>query len=288
MREQIKKALSDITHLVGFDIFSKPQQFRGLLSDIYIDLDGDIVKNLLRLAIVEFKAFSRIQKGLEDNNIFIVDNLSSEMSTKYLIDKFAAQVVMECIAELLGYKVKHEIPVTVNNPFTTPAQSIKIIQSEIEQLPRGPAGGIIFCDKGIYSEGWRYLEVAPSYTETEAEWGAYSIDVSGVRNTLGSGKTNTELIVSKLLSLDESDKAAQLCLKLSINDYNDWFLPSMYELNLMYEQLSASGYDHFSPARYWSSSQTSNYYAWLQSFGNGSMYGGSKSNKYRVRAIRMY
>ncbi|GHU33390.1 hypothetical protein FACS1894172_11810 [Spirochaetia bacterium] len=34
----------------------------------------------------------------------------------------------------------------------------------------GPAGGLIFYDKGDYSDGWRYLEVAPVTTETTAQW----------------------------------------------------------------------------------------------------------------------
>jgi len=27
---------------------------------------------------------------------------------------------------------------------------------------RGPAGGIIFYNKGYYSDGWRYMEVVPA------------------------------------------------------------------------------------------------------------------------------
>jgi hypothetical protein len=75
---------------------------------------------------------------------------------------------------------------------------------------RGPAGGWIFYDKGIFSNGWRYLEAAPAWTEFEAEWGAYERDVSGTSTAVGTGKRNTELIVAYLRRIGESGKAAQL------------------------------------------------------------------------------
>jgi hypothetical protein len=35
----------------------------------------------------------------------------------------------------------------------------------------GPAGGIVFYDKGFVSDGWRYLEATPAGTEFTADWG---------------------------------------------------------------------------------------------------------------------
>jgi hypothetical protein len=34
----------------------------------------------------------------------------------------------------------------------------------------GPARGIVFYDKGNYSDDWRYLEAAPAFLETKALW----------------------------------------------------------------------------------------------------------------------
>jgi hypothetical protein len=98
----------------------------------------------------------------------------------------------------------------------------------------GPAGGRIFYDKGHVTDGWRYLEAAPAEAEFTADWGAYLKEVGGTTTGIGTGKRNTELIVEFLRRNGENGKAAQLCDSLNIDGYDDWFLPSRDELNLMY------------------------------------------------------
>lgn len=44
----------------------------------------------------------------------------------------------------------------------------------------GPAGGLIFYDKGIYSDGWRYLKAAPSDQSTSTPWGCYGVSIPGL------------------------------------------------------------------------------------------------------------
>jgi len=177
----------------------------------------------------------------------------------------------------------------------------------------GPAGGIIFYDKGGYTDGWRYLEAAPANTEFTAEWGK-----EGKKNivltsiSIGTGKQNTKLIIDKLKPVIGSNCAALKCTKLKINKYEDWFLPSREELNWMYKNLKLSRLGNFKTVKdernnthlYWSSSQItddSDAYdkAWLIDFTDGS-YSYSKNKKdkeykrnnkentYSVRAIRAF
>ena len=148
----------------------------------------------------------------------------------------------------------------------------------------GPAKGIVFYDKGVISNGWRFLEAAPAETEFTAQWGAYQQDVAGTNTGIGFGKRNTELIINRLKQLGESGRAAQLCASLNFEGFNDWFLPSKDELDLMYKNLRQKGLGNFKTAEdknnwthiYWSSSQGNNNYSWYQNFNIGGQYSTSQ------------
>jgi len=152
----------------------------------------------------------------------------------------------------------------------------------------GPAGGIVFYDKGVFSNNWRYLEAAPDETEVTAQWGAYIKNITGTNTVVGNGKKNTEIILEQLKKLNENRKAAQLCVAINFDGSNDWFLPNKDELNLMYKNLKQKGLGGFSNNWYWSSSQFSNSSAWVQNFSNGSQNNFGKNNTCSVRAIRAF
>jgi len=122
---------------------------------------------------------------------------------------------------------------------------------------RGPAGGIIFYDKGNNLLGWRYMEAAPTDLPN-AQWGLLGIDARGVTTggtSMGVGKRNTEILVDYLTRNNENRRAAQLCADYSLNGYDDWFLPSYDELLYLYNNLRKKGVGNFKNDLYWSSSQ---------------------------------
>jgi TolB-like protein len=172
---------------------------------------------------------------------------------------------------------------TYGNRPPPPEQTYKIGDT-------GPAGGIIFFDRGFTGDGWRYLEAAPAGAEFTAEWGACNQNVSNTITAVGFGKQNTKLIVDRLRGLGETNKATQICTALDINGYKDWFLPSKDELNLMYTNLKQKGLGGFSNSWYWSSSQPNNSTAWLQRFSDGSQHLNYASNDttFSVRAVRAF
>jgi hypothetical protein len=149
----------------------------------------------------------------------------------------------------------------------------------------GPAGGIVFYDKGYSSDGWQYLEAAARDAPT-AHWSDDRIE--GTRAGIGNGKQNTELITRT----GEAGTAAQRCREYRQGGCDDWFLPSKDELNLMYEHLKKKGLGGFSNTEYWTSSGEG-HGAWYQQFRNGVQEAGkynsnTRTATYAVRAIRQF
>jgi len=157
----------------------------------------------------------------------------------------------------------------------------------------GQAGGLVFYDKGVFSDGWRYLEAAP-YDSGPAEWGLYERSVTGTGVEVGKGKVNTQLIMSKLRESGETGRAAQLCSALNGNGYSDWFLPSKDELHWLYLSLKKNGLGGLSDKAYWSSSEDNNDHSWYERFSDGVQtikylkYYYNKSTALSVRAIRAF
>jgi hypothetical protein len=131
----------------------------------------------------------------------------------------------------------------------------------------GPAGGIVFYDKGNNSGGWRYLEFSPKDLGY-VKWGLEGVNVTGTGTGIGSGKRNTDLILAALKRTGESGKPAQLCAGYTLNGYNDWFLPSKDELNELYNYFVKAGYKPLQMKNntHWSSSQNNNDRVWWHHF----------------------
>ncbi|MDR1786216.1 MAG: penicillin-binding protein activator LpoB [Spirochaetaceae bacterium] len=161
---------------------------------------------------------------------------------------------------------------------------------------KGPAGGLVFYDKGNESDGWRYLEAAPASTEwKDLKWAESKGNVDKTSPGIGAGKENTKLIMARFMDTGEGFRAAQRCDTLVYGGCDDWYLPSKLELGLMFVYLKEAGIGGFSEDWYWSSSESDiSNGAWAQRFSDGRQEGGGYStfaNKSRgnsVRAIRAF
>jgi hypothetical protein len=153
---------------------------------------------------------------------------------------------------------------------------------------RGTADGLVFYDKGSYSDGWRYLECASAQYEFTAKWGAFEKEIKGTTESVGDGMKNTKLVADFLKNIGETDTATQRCLSLEINGYSDWFLPTKDELNLIYSKLAQNGHGDFSKEWYWSSSLYHDQNTWVQNFDDGSQGKRYENVEAKVRACRVF
>ena len=224
-----------------------------------------------------------IANGVNSNLSFIVDYYDDFNVTK---------------ADLSGYRTEVISDAGYSGIKTGPAQySIG---------DTGPAGGIVFYDKGYYSDGWRYLEAAPSDFGNGGHFifGYYKktndgINLrSGTACGIGFGKFNTQILVDDMgdaayATSDGTTKtesyAAKLCDTYSYGGYDDWFLPSRDELNLMYVNLYKAGFGGFEKYYYLSSSESNDSsQMWEQNFGSGHKLDYVRDGVGLIRPIRAF
>lgn len=139
-------------------------------------------------------------------------------------------------------------------------------------------GGIIFYIDGTGQHG---LIAAPG-DQTNAPWGC-EFSLMGTNTEIGTGSQNTTNIIA---GCAESGIAARVCREYTGGGFNDWFLPSKDELNLMYIQRTVIG--GFVSNYYWSSSEVSDWLLWAQNFLNGSQDQPDKQPALYIRAVRAF
>jgi hypothetical protein len=126
---------------------------------------------------------------------------------------------------------------------------------------QGPAGGYVFYDKGIYSSGWRYLEVFP--TSFFGIWGCQGTLVAGISNTIGAGDVNTAAIVAACTS---TNAVARIIDSYTVNGFSDWYMPNNAEMNLISNNLFANNIGNIPGPFHWTSSQQNATYGAVYDF----------------------
>jgi hypothetical protein len=169
----------------------------------------------------------------------------------------------------------------------------------------GPAGGLVFYDKGNSIGGWRYMEAAPvdlgpspfisgsppdslpknlkeQWDKTEGEGG----------RGIGKGKYNSEYLMEIAQARGGFNWAARLCDNYELNGFDDWFLPSRDELNFMWGNLYMKGLGNFRQEQYWSSTTWTDtwgsYRAWHVNFSDGQHDNQNANQQRRSRPIRQF
>ena len=109
-----------------------------------------------------------------------------------------------------------------------------------------------------------------------------------------NGEANSNAIVAQA---GHTNSAAKVCLDLVLNGYNDWYLPSLDELRLLWRsrylvnrQLSnmSGAFPLPTQGEYWSSTEYGGFSGLFVNYFTGVTNSNLKSTAYRVRAIRAF
>jgi hypothetical protein len=175
----------------------------------------------------------------------------------------------------------------------------------------GPAGGYIFydCDADNTKEdpdgadnlksdvcGWKYLEAASADETGSYIWGGnWRSNTVGTSAAIGTGKANTDKVVATYGTQEPSKGSADYAALICKNKYStykgkiytDWFLPSKYELKVLYNIFIQKKIGNLKSETYLTSTEA-----------NGAVIAANlytdllvpvrKDSKYHIRAIRAF
>ncbi len=155
----------------------------------------------------------------------------------------------------------------------------------IPEIGENYAGGIVFFRDDFIGG----LVCAEQNLDQYLDWGCRGPFINNTHTSIGSGANNTIAIIE---ACNESKFAALSCNKLELNNKTDWYLPSKYELQLLYQNLYLQEIGNFTTNRYyWSSSEHFDgewANAWAMNMRNGKFQISSKSSSMNVRPIRTF
>ena len=160
-------------------------------------------------------------------------------------------------------------------------------------------GGVVFYldETGMHGLVCPIFDTNPVLPELHAGWSCNnSLDLDGADGTaIGTGAQNTLDILAACPNSEGI--VADMCAKLTLNGYSDWFLPSLDELGEMKKNRDiintyalAHGGTAFTQAYYYSSSESDYFYVYAHGFYSISAYFlvGKANLNYPFRAIRAF
>lgn len=198
-------------------------------------------------------------------------NYNGTWTFLYLNEEFQMNINLEgtsAIAQYWNFSRKvtmTETKITISNGSSNIILQKKCEQTEVFEIgAQGSGGGIVFYDKGSYSDGWRYLEVS-TIDLPISEWGCSSAAISSTSSEVGKGFYNSVQVVNYHNSLASYYTNPGICNALNDGSviaktallYNskDWFLPTEQELLLIYQNLYPQNTGNISATTYWSSTE---------------------------------
>ena len=160
-------------------------------------------------------------------------------------------------------------------------------------------GGVVFHlfvngETGYVAGETHGLIAAVEDQSDDIRWWNGSYVTVGTQGAIGTGSANTDAIINVQGPI-ETSYAAGLARAYDGGGYDDWFLPSLWELTVMCQNRStinntaSENGGSFNWSYYWSSSESTYGRAWFVYSGNANQYSqGNKDHTYPVRAVRAF
>src|SRR5574344_1886964 len=154
-------------------------------------------------------------------------------------------------------------------------------------------GGVIF-DLWKDNAGVEHGLIVALTDQSPSQWSNVTTEEIGPSaQSRWDGLSNSNAIVGQA---GHTNSAAKLCLDLVSGGQSDWYLPSIQELNMLWNNYytvarvlsQISGAAQLSNSFYWSSSENYLNFAWYFVFGNGGTSSNYKTNAGCVRAVRAF
>jgi hypothetical protein len=191
---------------------------------------------------------------------------------------------------------------TRDDKYTTVAISYNNLATQIGGAGGGShyigelvGGGIVVA---LWKDGSTEKALVASLTDlsTGIEWtlpAFQSTLIGATAQSYSDGLTNTNAIIAQTGAAATTAYAAGIARLHSAGGYNDWYLPSNWELNMCYNSAAivnkVLGTDSFTGnANYWSSTESDDDDAWGFIFNRGNAPSLSKVLTLYVRAVRTH
>lgn len=198
--------------------------------------------------------------------------------------------LIKIVYKMKYYKsILYLLIITVGAVFINACNKEDIEDPIVLEVGTDYQGGIIVYILNSIDEGYDVNEphgliVSASDIGNPVKWmnDAYTT-TNATEESYGAGESNTQLIVE---NQGIGSYAAKVCFDLVIDGYDDWYLPSQVELNIIYVNRDSLGV--FSNDLYWCSTEYGLEHAQAQNLWGGTQQPRNKDTFFPIRAVRNF